>query len=118
MKKVIILVALAPSLAFATDFSGVWSITGEIAEYAIAPLCTLKQTNQNISGNCKLDGEHSVTVKGFVKDKEVTWSYDVDHRDTTYTLTFTGVLESDKAMKGTISVTPSDSSGEFTAKLQ
>jgi hypothetical protein len=118
MKKVIILLALAPSLALAANFSGVWSVTGEVADHGLAPLCTLKQADRDISGSCKLDSEHSVSVKGFVKGKEVTWSFDVDHQDVTYTLTFTGVLESDRAMKGTISVTPSDSTGEFTAKLQ
>jgi len=41
-----------------------------------------------------------------------------EHEGTTYTLTFTGTLDSETSMKGSIGVVPSDSEGDFSAKKQ
>ena len=48
--------------------------------------------------------------------RKVTWQYDVEYNGQTYTLVFTGTLESDTAMKGAFRVGGGD--GAFTAKKQ
>ena len=50
-------------------------------------------------------------MKGSVNDKQVTWKYDQEYEGTVYTLTYTGTLDSDTSMKGTVTADPSDSIG-------
>ena len=75
MKRVISLLLFAslPALA-ADDLSGVWKVDGSIADHPITPTCTLKQTDKQISGSCKLDADHEQNVEGSVNEKQVTWS--------------------------------------------
>jgi hypothetical protein len=118
MKTVLCLCLFATLPALADDVSGVWKVNGQIADHIITPTCTLKQADKEISGNCKVDADHTLDVKGSVNDKQVTWKYDQEYEGTVYTLTYTGTLDSDTSMKGTVTADPSDSSGDFTAKKQ
>jgi hypothetical protein len=119
MKRVISLLLFAslPALA-ADDLSGVWKVDGSIADHPITPTCTLKQTDKQISGSCKLDADHEQNVEGSVNEKQVTWKYDQEYEGTVYTLTYSGTLDSSTSIKGTVTAEPSDSTGDFTAKKQ
>jgi hypothetical protein len=118
MKKAISLLLFASLPAFADDLSGVWKIDGSIADHPITPTCTLKQTDKQLSGSCKIDADRVANVEGSVSEKQVTWKYDQDYEGTVYTLTYTGTLDSTTSIKGTVTADPSDSAGEFTAKKQ
>jgi hypothetical protein len=120
MKKLLVLLVFASIPAFAQDISGVWKIDGNVADHPVAATCTFKQTEKHITGSCKMDqSDKALDVKGEVKDKQVTWSYDLDYQGTTYTLAYTGAPDSSaKSIKGTILVVPSDSDGDFTATKQ
>lgn len=118
MKRLICFLVFASLPAFAEDFSGVWKVDGSVADNPVVATCTFKQTDNQISGSCKMDSDQALTVKGEVKDKQVTWKYDLEHEGTVYTLTYTGTMDSATSMKGTISVDPSDSEGDFTAKKE
>jgi hypothetical protein len=118
MKMIVSLLMFTSLPALAADVSGAWKVDGSVAENPITATCTFKQTDTHISGSCKMDPDHTLTVKGEVTDKQVTWKYDLEHEGTVYTLTFTGTLDSETSMKGSIGVEPSDSEGDFTAKKQ
>jgi hypothetical protein len=118
MKRVISLLLFASLPAWADDVSGVWKVDGLIADHPIAPTCTLKQTDKQISGSCQVDADHAPNVEGSVKEKQVTWKYDQEYEGTVYTLTYTGTLDSNTSIKGTVTADPSDTSGDFTAKKQ
>ncbi len=118
MKKLICLLVFASLPAWADDFSGVWKVDGLIADQPVTPTCTLKQTEDRISGSCKVDADHTLSVEGSVKEKQVTWKYDQEYQGTVYTVTYTGTLESSTSIKGTLTADPSDSTGDFTAKKQ
>jgi hypothetical protein len=118
MNKLVCLLMFASLAALADDVSGVWKIDGSIADHPITPTCTLKQTDNQLSGNCKVDADHVLKVEGSVKEKQVTWKYDQEHEGTVYTLTYTGTLDSNASMKGTVTADPSDSAGDFTGKKQ
>ena len=118
MKRIIALLLFASLPAWADDVSGVWKVDGLIADHPIAPTCTLKQTDKQISGSCQVDADHAPNVEGSVKEKQVTWKYDQEYEGTVYTLTYTGTLDSNTSMKGTVTADPSDSSGDFTGKKQ
>jgi hypothetical protein len=118
MKRVICLFLFASLPALADDVSGVWKVNGLIADHTLAPTCTLKQADKQISGSCKVDPDHTLSVEGSLNEKQVTWKYDQEYEGTVYTLTYTGTLDSDTSIKGTVTADPSDSSGDFTAKKQ
>ena len=120
MKKPFLLCALISVPAFAHDLSGVWKIDGSVADRPVAATCSFKQTDTNITGSCKMqESEKPLDVKGQIGDKKLSWKYDIVYQGTTYTLTFTGAPDSaDTSIKGTISVDPSDASGDFTATKQ
>jgi hypothetical protein len=118
MKRVVCLFLFASLPALADDVSGVWKVNGLIADHTITPTCTLKQADKQISGSCKVDADHTLGVEGGVSEKQVTWKYDQEYEGTVYTLTYTGTLDSDTSIKGTVTADPSDSSGDFTAKKQ
>jgi hypothetical protein len=118
MKRMICLLMFAGIPAFAQDVSGVWKVDGSVADNPIVATCTLKQTDNLISGNCKMDPDHPLAVKGEVKGNQAIWKYDLEHEGTVYTLTFTGTMDSATSMKGSIGVDPSDSEGDFTAKKE
>ena len=118
MKRLIPLLLFASLPAFADDFSGVWVVNGSIADHPITPTCTLKQTDKQISGSCQVDADQVLGVEGSVKEKQVTWKYNQEYEGTVYTLTYTGTLDSNTSIKGTVTADPSDTSGDFTAKKQ
>ncbi len=124
MRKVIICLFVAICLpALADDVSGVWKVDGTVADTPVNATCTLRQTNTAISGNCKVSGEKTAgqtpDIKGEVKDKQVTWTYQIEYEGTLYTLTYAGALqEPATSIRGSIAVDPSDSKGEFTAQKQ
>jgi hypothetical protein len=118
MHKFVWLLMFASLPALADDVSGVWKIDGSIADHPITPTCTLKQKENQISGTCKVDTGQVLSVEGSVKEKQVTWKYDVEYEGTVYTVTYTGTLEADASIKGTVTADPSDSSGDFTGKKQ
>jgi shikimate kinase len=65
------------------------------------------------------ESEKPLDVKGQIGEKQLTWIYDIVYQSTTYTLTYTGALDSAAtSIKGTIVVDPSDADGDFTAAKQ
>jgi hypothetical protein len=99
----------------AADFSGAWSIDGDVANHPVKFVCTLKQAGETISGATTLEGKE-VTISGSVKDHTVTITFDVEHQGATYTNVFTGTLRGEGVIEGTIEV--AGQLGSFTAKKQ
>jgi len=121
MKSLFLFFLLAAFPAPSGDVSGVWKLDGMVEDHPVNPTCTFKQTAEKISGSCKFEQNTEVQpadLTGTVNGKDITWKFSVDYEGTNYTLTFSGKLDSDTSIKGTIAVDPSDSSGEFTAKKQ
>jgi hypothetical protein len=56
-------------------------------------------------------------IKGIVKDNKITFSFSSEVQGQTFTVTYTGTVESADAMKGTVDLGGA-SSGTFTAKKQ
>lgn len=117
MKTVLIALLFTALPAFGADFSGVWKVTGTIAGNDVTPICTFTQDANKLSGTCKWD-ENSAGATGTVKDRQATWSYQLEYEGTEYTLTYTGTLDTDASMKGSMVADPSDTEGEFTASRQ
>jgi hypothetical protein len=97
----------------AADFSGTWTVQGDVANNAVDFVCKLNQVGEKLSGTAALEGKE-VPVSGSVKDRVVTFTFDVEHEGSTYTNVFKGTLRDDGVINGTIEV--AGQGGTFTAK--
>jgi len=115
---------LAATLAFvlaavvaAADASGTWNVEGEVVGNAVKFTAVLKQEGTALSGTATLAGaSKQLPVTGSVKEKVVTFQFDVEWEGNTYTDVFTGPLGDDGVIKGKIEVAGVE--GTFTAKKQ
>lgn len=108
-----VLVAAAP--ASAADVAGSWNVDGSVYGNPVVFPCTLKQDGVTLTGTAKIQ-EVDKPLTGTVEDKTVTFRFEVEYNGSLLELVFTGTLNSDKEMTGTIAV--SGVTGEFTAKKQ
>ena len=110
----LVLVATAAT-AFAADVSGTWNVDGSVYGNEVKYACSLRQDGEKLTGTATLGGK-DVPVTGTVKDKALTWTFQVDYNGAPLDLEFNGTLESDTDIKGTIAVMGVE--GAFTAKRQ
>ena len=118
MKRVALalaVVALTVAPAFAADVAGTWNVDGDVVGNPVKFTTVWKQDGETLSGTATLEGKDT-PVTGTVKDKAVTFEYDTDHEGTTYHLVFTGTLQDDGTITGSIAVAGVD--GTFTATKQ
>jgi hypothetical protein len=115
MKTVVALLALSVLPVAGADISGAWKVEGDIAEVHVNRVCTIKQADNKLTGACKNQVNETV-LTGEVDGKNITWKYDADYQGTQVTLVYKGTLESDSAIKGSITV--EGALGNFTAKKQ
>jgi hypothetical protein len=106
---------LAVAVVSAADVSGSWNVDGDVASHAVKFVCTLKQEGEKLSGVLTIEGAET-PVTGSVRDKAVSFTFDVNYQGQVYTNVFTGTLKDEGAIEGTIEV--GGASGTFTAKKQ
>jgi hypothetical protein len=106
------LIASAALPLAAADISGGWSLKGEIAGNNLDVKCVLKQESEKLAGTCRTNEMPEAKTTGEVKDKTVTIQYDVDYQGQTYTLVYTGTMDTDTSLKGTVEA--GGASGDFT----
>jgi hypothetical protein len=102
-------------VAAAADVSGTWNVEGEVVGYSVKFACTLKQAGDTLSGTATIQGKDS-PLTGTVKDRTVTFQFDVDHEGQTYTNVYTGTVGENGVLEGSIEV--AGQLGSFTAKKQ
>jgi hypothetical protein len=107
--------AAAAVIAAATDISGTWNVDGDVVGNPVKFACALKQSGEKLSGTATIQGKE-VPMTGSVKDRVVSFTFDVDHEGTTYTNVYTGKIGDNGIIEGTIAVGGVD--GTFTAKKQ
>ena len=112
------LLTLAASVpASAADLSGNWQIEGSIGQMPVSVVCTLKEANHKLTGDCHNDQIGALELKGEATDTTATWSYSVNYQGQTFDVSYNGKLKSATEMAGDIAV-GGNPSGEFTAKKQ
>jgi len=105
---------LAPSVAAAADLTGTWSLKVNVGDQAVPVTCNLTQSAAAIGGTCHRSDqdEKPAAVTGAVDGSAVKLAYDVDFQDMPLHIAYTGKLDSDTAMSGTLDV--AGQSGTFT----
>jgi len=106
---ILLVSALIAGAALAADISGTWHVNVETDAGSGTPTFVLKQTGDQLSGTYSgALGEAKVT--GSIKGDKVEFGFAVDAGKVTYS----GTLESDSKMKGTVKLGDLGS-GTFTA---
>jgi hypothetical protein len=116
MKIFLLLTLLLAAPLAAADFSGTWTLDGDVAGNPVKGSCVLKQDGAKITGVCKLEGKDDAPAKGEASAEKVVFQHDVEHNGTTYTLEYVGKKVSDTELKGDINVRSESVTGYFTAK--
>jgi hypothetical protein len=120
MKRTLLILLLLAGWAIAADdaVSGKWKIDGDVQGNAVQESCTLKLDGDKVTGSCKGIGDKSWDVTGTFDGKKVVFAHGGEYNGDALTLTYTGTLDENGALKGTIDVKPFDVSGDFTAKKE
>ena len=99
-----------------TDVSGAWAFQVETPAGAGSPTFTFKQEGEKLTGQYKgAFGEAPLT--GTVKANKIAFTIKVQAQGQDTTITYTGTVEKDGTMKGTVSLGEAGS-GTWTAKRQ
>lgn len=101
----------APALA---DVTGDWQIEGAIGQMPLSVVCSLKEADGKLTGSCHNEQFPDLPLTGETGEGTATWTYTVDFQGQQLTVSYSGKLESDTAMKGDIAV-GGQPSGAFTA---
>ena len=109
---VLVLVASATAV-FAADLSGTWAVDGAVYGNQVNYACTLKQDGENLSGTARLQ-DKDIPVTGTIREKAVSWKFEIEYNGAPLTLEFNGTLASDNEITGAIAV--AGVTGDFTAK--
>ena|SRR5579872_764117 len=121
MRPILLAFVAAALSASGTHITGIWRLTGRIADVIIDRVCTIEQTEGRIQGPCKNEAGKTV-LRGEVSGDSVTWKYEAKYDSATVVLVFKGTIESDSAMKGTIVASDTagnnTTTGTFTAKRE
>jgi hypothetical protein len=125
--RLLMLLLLSAVSLSARDVSGGWKIQGAFDDVARSRdmneradlVCTFKQTDDRLTGNCGPDADSGVTVAGDVQGQTVVWRFEValDPDSPKQITTFTGTLDdAGLTMKGTFTIAALR--GTFTATKQ
>jgi hypothetical protein len=104
VKQLIALMALAPSAAFAADFSGTWRIDNLFNGASAIIMCTLAQSGNTLTGSCKPDipGIAGASLTGTVDGANAKWGYDVVFNGNNARVDFVAELAADGTLQGNV----------------
>ena len=114
MKQTVIALFLLSASALAAPMAGTWKLDGDVQGYPIHETCTLAGPDSALTGSCV--GEKTYPATATRKDDVVTLTHAGEYQGQDLTLTFTGKLQADGTLAGTIDVQPLNYDGTFTAK--
>jgi len=106
VKRLLIAAALvlAPSAVFAADFSGAWTIKGDVGgAIQFSSACTLKQDNAGkLTGTCKGTQNEDAPVTGTVTATSAEFAYDTTYQGSPVHLDYKGDVQADGTLKGAV----------------
>src|SRR5882724_10361150 len=110
--------ALIPSfaLASASTLDGTWHIDGSIEGHPVTPTCTIAEKDQKLTGTCTGTDGKDQAITGSIKDKIINWQYETVYQSDPITVIFSGTVDKENHITGTVSVEPMQASGNFTAQ--
>ena len=109
----LLLFLAVPMFVFgATGLAGSYNLHSSIAGTDSDSTCSLSQTNNQLTGDCKSDtGE--VKLNGTVDGKNVTFKVNTEYNGQPLTITYTGTLDESGNVQGDVDVEPMGVTGDF-----
>jgi hypothetical protein len=99
------------------SITGTWLISGDVQGVGVSETCIVTQaTDGKLKGSCDVDGMGKYDATGSVTDKTVIITHPGTYQGQDLTLTYTGKINSDGGITGTIDVDPMAVTGSFSAK--
>jgi len=104
LRQLIAVAALAPSAAWAADFSGTWRIDNLFNGASAIITCTLRQAGNTLSGSCKpeIPGIAPSELSGTVDGSSAKWGYDVVFNGNPARVDYVAELAADGGLKGSV----------------
>ena len=106
MKRLLIAAAfaLAPATVFAADFSGAWTIHGDIGgSIQWTSACTLTQgADGKLGGTCKGTQNEDAAATGSVTGTAIEIIYDTTYQGSPVHLDYKGDVQADGSVKGAV----------------
>jgi len=104
LKQLVVVAALAPSAAWAVDFSGTWRIDNLFNGASAIITCTLVQEGEVLSGSCKpeIPGVAPSDLKGVVEGPKAKWGYDVMFNGNMSRVDYVAELAADGTLAGSV----------------
>jgi hypothetical protein len=99
------------------DLTGKWTFSVVTDNGTGTPTVTLKQQGDTLTGHYSSQTLGEVDFKGTVKGQAIRFVLNVDMQGTAFSLTYSGTIEADGTLKGTVDF-GGMGSATFTAKRQ
>jgi len=99
------------------DVTGKWLFNVTTSAGSGAPTVTLKQQGDSLTGHYSSQTLGEADLKGTVKDRKITFSFNANVDGTSFVVTYSGSIESNDALKGSVDLA-GQATGTFTAKRQ
>jgi hypothetical protein len=110
----LLLTAIPSSAAGGPSLAGKWKVHNSIVGNESDQDCSFAQQGNDISGTCSVE-QGTAKVTGKVTDTKITWQYDTEYNGSPLTLVYTGTMDKDSKITGTVEVQPMSVNGDFTA---
>lgn len=114
---------LAPPLAAQqrdttrVDLTGKWLFSVTTDAGTGTPTITLKQSADTLTGHYSSQALGEADLKGTVQERKLTFKFNANVQGTTFEVTYTGTVEADGTLKGTVDL-GGFGGGTFTGKRQ
>ena len=97
------------------DLSGDWNVTLQMDTITATPALTLKQEGDKLSGEYTSQQYGKFPVTGTVKGTEMTFSVAMSIEGNSIAAVYTGVVQADGSLKGSVDIGGGAMGGSFTA---
>ena len=99
------------------DLTGKWLFNVTTDAGTGTPTVTLKQQGDSLTGHYSSQTLGEADLKGGIKDRKFTFSFQANVQGTNLLVTYSGNVEGPDALRGTVNL-GGQASGTFTAKKQ
>ena len=104
LRQLVALIAIAPTGAWAADFSGTWKIDNVFNGTTSVITCTLTQNGNALTGSCRpeIPGIAASDATGTVDGSSAKWGYDVVFNGNAARVDYVVELGADGTLKGNL----------------
>jgi hypothetical protein len=104
-----------PAASGNANLTGDWNVTLQLDTITATPALTLKQDGDKLTGEYTSQQYGKFPVTGAVKGTEMTFSVSMTVEGNAINAVYTGVVQADGSLKGSVSIADGAMAGSFTA---